>query len=96
MTTEIFVRNLPPGVSGEHLKHLFEEPGEISEIQVDQGPLPTCTVGYVRQGVSAEAAELFHGRYLLGHELKVTVKQLEAPEARKVDDDFWRHEPPGL
>lgn len=69
------------------------EAGEISEIQVDQGPLPTATVGYMRQGVSSEAAELFHGRYLLGHELKVTVKALEAPEARKVDDDFWRHEP---
>lgn len=88
----IFVRNLPPGVEGQQLKHLFEEAGQIANIQVDQGPLPTATIGYVRQGVGFDAAELFHGRYLLGYELKVTAKAAEAPESRKVDDDFWRQE----
>lgn len=88
----IFVRNLPPGVEGQQLKHLFEEAGQIANIQVDNGPLPTATIGYVRQGVGFDAAELFHGRYLLGHELKVTVKAAESPAARKVDDDFWRQE----
>ncbi|CAK9061507.1 unnamed protein product [Durusdinium trenchii] len=88
----IFVRNLPPGVEGQQLKHLFEEAGQIANIQVDQGPLPTATIGYVRQGVGFDAAELFHGRYLLGHELKVTVKAAESTAARKSDDDFWRQE----
>ncbi|CAE7538328.1 unnamed protein product [Symbiodinium natans] len=66
----IFVRNLPPGVEGQQLKHLFEEAGQIANIQVDQGPLPTATIGYVRQGVAFDAAEMFHGRWLLGQELK--------------------------
>ncbi|CAE7241350.1 AL1 [Symbiodinium pilosum] len=90
----IFVRNLPPGVEGHQLKHLFEEAGQIANIQVDQGPLPTATIGYVRQGVAFDAAEMFHGRWLLGQELKVTVKagDMMSTPARKVDDDFWRDE----
>ncbi|CAJ1327574.1 unnamed protein product [Effrenium voratum] len=88
----IFVRNLPPGVEGHQLKHLFEEAGQIANIQVDQGPLPTATIGYLRQGVGHDAVQMFHGRYLLGYELKVTPKAADMPAARKVDDDFWRQE----
>jgi len=89
----VFVRNLPAGLQGNQLKHLFEEAGQIANIQVENGPLPTATVGYVRQDVAFDAAELFHGRWLLGQELKVTVKAVEtATSSGPEDDDFWRQE----
>jgi len=88
----IFVRNLPPGLEGHHLRPLFEEAGQIANVQVDNGPLPTATIGYVRQAVAFDAAELFNGRYLLGHELKVTVKKSESVGSGSADDDFWRQE----
>mmetsp|Transcript_69236 Transcript_69236/g.122477 ORF Transcript_69236/g.122477 Transcript_69236/m.122477 type:complete len:340 (-) Transcript_69236:45-1064(-) len=88
----IFVRNLPSGLQGHQLKHLFEEAGQIANIQVDNGPLPSATVGYVRQDVAFDAAELFHGRWLQGQELKVTVKAVESAASGAADDDFWRQE----
>lgn len=88
----IFVRNLPPGVEGWQLKPLFEEAGQIASIQVDNGPIPTATIAFVRQGVASDAAELFQGRWLRGNELKITVKAAESSGARTSDEDFWRTE----
>lgn len=88
----IFVRNLPPGIEAHQLTHLFEEAGPVSNIQVDSGPLPTATIGYVRQDVALHASELFNGRWLRGHELKVTVKHVEINGKGSSDDDFWKKE----
>lgn len=88
----IFVRNLPPGVEGWQLKPLFEEAGQIANIQVDNGPIPTATIAFVRQGVAADAVELFQGRWLRGYELKITIKKAESSGARTSDEEFWREE----
>eukprot|EP00933_Yihiella_yeosuensis_P075829 TRINITY_DN85378_c0_g1_i1.p1 TRINITY_DN85378_c0_g1~~TRINITY_DN85378_c0_g1_i1.p1 ORF type:complete len:368 (-),score=105.85 TRINITY_DN85378_c0_g1_i1:26-1129(-) len=88
----IFIRNLPPGIESYQLHHLFEEAGQIAKIQVDNGPLPSATVGYVRQDVAFDAEELFNGRYLRGHELKVTIKANEVAGGALNDDEFWRKE----
>lgn len=88
----VFVRNLPKGASEIQVAALFSSIGEVVSVQVDNGPLPTATVGFIRQDNAHTASERFHGHWLQGEQLKVSVKQDLAATNAGEDDDFWRKE----
>lgn len=90
--SSIFVRNLPAGVAAKQLGDLFSTVGQVASIQVEGGPLPTATIGYVRQDVAPQAVREYHGRSLMGHVLKVSAVSNSGNSADPGDEDFWRQE----
>lgn len=90
----IFLRNLPSGITEQELAELFGSVGQIASVEVEDGPLPTATIGYVRQDVAQEAERRFHGRWLLGHELKVqAVREYQLNISTDGgNEDSWRQE----
>lgn len=89
----VFVRNLPPGLAApSQLAGVFAAVGQVASVQVDSGPLPTATIGFVRQDSANEAERRFHGRRLQGVQMKVSVKELSSTGERADDEDFWRQE----
>lgn len=91
--SSVFVRNLPHGMAtAEHLAAIFAEAGQVASVQVDPGPLPTASVGFLRQDAALEAERRFHGRWLQGSQLKVSVKENSTNQGDGGDEDFWRRE----
>jgi hypothetical protein len=93
--SSVFVRNLPKGASELMVEGLFSRLGEVVSVQMDDGPLPTATIGFVRQDTAFTAAEKFHGYWLQGEQLKVSVREKPASTVHASspeDDDFWRQE----
>merc|ERR1711879_841277 len=60
----VFVRNLPAGSSAAMVHGMFARTGEVVSVQMDDGPLPTATVGFVRQDTAFVAADCFHGHWM--------------------------------
>jgi len=89
----VFVRNLPQDVAtAEHLAGVFAAAGQVASVQVDAGPLPTATIGFVRQDAALEAERRFHGRWMQGSQMKVSVKENSSLLVNGGDEDFWRQE----
>lgn len=90
--SQVFVRNLPKGVSGQQLRALCNAAGiAVTAVQVDSGPLPTATVNFQRQDAASTAAARLNGQWLAGVRLKVSVKEATAMRGGG-DDEFWRKE----
>ncbi|CAK0797991.1 unnamed protein product, partial [Prorocentrum cordatum] len=66
----VFVRNLPQGATERQLREIFSEAGLVAAVEVDAGPMCTATVRFLRQAAAFEAERRFHGRWLLGAQLK--------------------------
>jgi len=92
--SSVFVRSLPKGASEPMVSALFSRIGEVVSVQMDDGPLPTATIGFVRQDTAFTAAERFHGYLLQGEQLKVSVREASKMTTSRSleDDDFWRQE----
>jgi len=90
----VFVRNLPKGATENQVAALFACIGELVDVQVDNGPLPTATVGFVRQDAAFKASQRFHGHWLQGEQLKVSLNVTGAISSAgpEEDDEFWRRE----
>lgn len=88
----VFVRGLPSGATAHQLGGLFSSAGQVASVQVDSGPLPTATVGFVRRDAAAEAERRFHGQWLQGSQLKVSAKGESSRGLGGEDEDFWRRE----
>jgi len=89
----VFVRNLPPGfATAAQLAGVFAAAGQVASVQVDAGPLPTATIGFVRQDAALEAERRFHGRLVQGSQMKVSVKENSSLNVNGDDEDFWRQE----
>jgi RNA recognition motif-containing protein len=92
--SSVFVRNLPKGATENQVAALFACIGELVDVQVDNGPLPTATVGFVRQDAAFKASQRFHGHWLQGEQLKVSLNVTGAISSAgpEEDDEFWRRE----
>jgi len=53
--------------------------------------LPTGTVDFVRKDAALEAERRFHGRFLLGAQMKVSVKESSSLSVGG-DEEFWKKE----
>lgn len=91
--SSVFVRSLPKGASEVMVEALFSRIGEVVSVQMDSGPCPTATVGFVRQDTAFTAVDRFHGYWLQGEQLKVSVIETSTTHlASPEDDEFWRQE----
>jgi len=88
----VFVRSLPKGSTANQVGALFSSAGQVVSVKIDTGPLPTATVGFVRQDAAFAAEKRFHGHWFQGEQLKVSVKDLSSQNVAADDDDFWRRE----
>eukprot|EP00742_Colponemidia_sp_Colp-10_P001858 GILJ01001988.1.p1 GENE.GILJ01001988.1~~GILJ01001988.1.p1 ORF type:complete len:218 (+),score=23.86 GILJ01001988.1:28-681(+) len=66
----VFVRNLPPDVSAQFVRTVFEEAGSLLGVKVDRG---TAEVTFARKDVASKAVTLFHGRTVRGRKMKVAL-----------------------
>lgn len=91
--SSVFVRNLPHGVvTAEHLASLFNAVGQVASVKVDNGPLPTATVDFVRQDTALEAEKRFHGQWVQGSQLKVSAKSKVNQHDAVGDEDSWKRD----
>eukprot|EP00927_Polykrikos_kofoidii_P054585 TRINITY_DN48995_c0_g1_i1.p1 TRINITY_DN48995_c0_g1~~TRINITY_DN48995_c0_g1_i1.p1 ORF type:complete len:389 (+),score=87.08 TRINITY_DN48995_c0_g1_i1:144-1310(+) len=88
----VFVRQLPKGTTTQQIGSLFAAVGQLASVQIDDGPLPTATVGYVRQDAALEAQRRFHGRWVQGVQLKVSAGAPSSKRSDLDDEEFWRRE----
>jgi len=89
--SSVFVQNLPHGVvTAEHLASLFNAVGQVASVKVDNGPLPTATVDFVRQDTALEAEKRFHGQWVQGSQLKVSAKSKANQHEPLGDEDSWK------
>lgn len=88
----VFVRNLPRGATAQQLGSLFSTVGQVVSVQVDMGPLPTATIGFVRQDAALQAERRYHRQWLQGSQLKVSVKEASSSHINGEDEEFWRRE----
>eukprot|EP01066_Platyproteum_vivax_P009203 Platyproteum_vivax@DN4032_c0_g1_i1.p1 len=71
--SEVFVRNLPEQITQMHIQRLFKRAGDVIAVKVDNGPLSTAKVSFLKKNQAQDAVRMLHGHKLMGHAIKVAL-----------------------
>lgn len=85
--SEVFVRSLPSGITKEQLERLFGKVGVVVALKLDQGPLPTAKVSFLKKHSAADAVKMYSGYKLHGSVVKVCIYEKPSSAQPNVTDD---------
>lgn len=85
--SEIFVRNLPSSVTANQLQSLFGKVGVVVAVKLDQGPLPTAKISFLKKNTAADAVDMFTGHKLHGKPIKVCVLDTRQTQPSVTNDN---------
>eukprot|EP00916_Digyalum_oweni_P012507 GHVL01020674.1.p1 GENE.GHVL01020674.1~~GHVL01020674.1.p1 ORF type:complete len:224 (-),score=30.48 GHVL01020674.1:77-748(-) len=84
---EVFVRNLPRGVSQAQLQKLFSRVGDVVNIKIDKGPISTAKIGFLKKSSGFDAVDTLHGHKIGGNTIKVALIETNYSSQPKVECD---------